>query len=72
MVGDVYSDIKISQLSSMLGLDTEQTIAAATSEGSWVLSQLVSSDSNSFRLDSWHRQRLRQAEPSQREEQDQQ
>jgi len=33
MVGDVYSDIKISQLSSMLGLDTEQTIAAATSEG---------------------------------------
>ena len=34
MVGEVYSDIKISQLSSMLGLDTEQTIAAATSEGS--------------------------------------
>ena len=37
MVGDVYSDIKISQLSSMLGLDTEQTIAAATSEGGTVL-----------------------------------
>ena len=51
MVGDVYSDIKISQLSSMLGLDTEQTIAAATSEGPRVSSPLLSSHSNSFRLD---------------------
>ena len=33
VVGDVYSDINISRLSSMLGLDTEQTIAVATSEG---------------------------------------
>ena len=72
MVGDVYSDIKISQLSSMLGLDTEQTIAAATSEGSWVLSNFIISDNNSFRLDSWHRQRLHQAKSSPREEQDQQ
>ena len=37
MVGDVYSDIKISQLSSMLGLDTEQTVAAASSEGCYQL-----------------------------------
>ena len=37
MVGDVYSDIKISQLSSMLGLDTDQTVAAASSEGCYQL-----------------------------------
>lgn len=36
MVGDVYSDIKISQLSTMLGLDTEQAIDAAISEG-WIV-----------------------------------
>ena len=68
----MYSDIKISQLSSMLGLDTEQTIAAATSEGRRVPQSLLSSHRNSFRLDGGHRPRLRQAEPSQREEQDEQ
>ena len=33
----MYSDIKISQLFTRLGLDTEQTIEAATSEGFEVL-----------------------------------
>ena len=69
MVGEVYSDIKISQLSSMLGLDTEQTVAAATSEGCSFA--FASHHRNSFRLDRWHRPRLRKAESSEREEQEQ-
>ena len=46
MVGDVYSDIKISQLSTMLGLDTEQAIDAAISEGFKVTSPFLSSHPN--------------------------
>ena len=64
MVGDVYSDIKTSQLSTMLGLDTEQTSAAAYSEGFKVTSPFLSSHPNWFRLDRWQRERLREAQTS--------
>ena len=72
MVGDVYSDIKISQLSTMLGLDAEQAIDAAISEGFKVTSPFLSSHPNWFRLDRWQRPRLCKAQSIQREEQIQQ
>ena len=39
LVGEVYTDINLSTLSSMLGLDTEQTTAAALGQG-WYMSGL--------------------------------
>ena len=46
MVGDVYSEIKTSQLSTLLGLDTEQTTVAAYNEGFKVTSPFLSSHPN--------------------------
>ena len=36
LVGEVYTDINLSTLSSMLGLDTEQTTAAALGQGLYI------------------------------------